>query len=56
MPAVSPQREDPVVRSSRREGLAALAVWLAAMLYCVLYCRAAELVTGAGVVSAARRI
>lgn len=32
------QREDPVVRSARREALAALAVWLAAMSYTVGYC------------------
>lgn len=31
-------REDPVVRSARREALAALLVWLLAMSYTVGYC------------------
>lgn len=31
-------QEDPVVRSARREALAALAVWILAMSYTVGYC------------------
>ncbi|HVA48576.1 MAG TPA: DUF997 family protein [Pirellulales bacterium] len=30
--------EDPIVRSGRREALAALVIWLAAMTYTVGYC------------------
>ena len=32
------ERDDPVVRSSRREALMALLIYLSAMLYTVLYC------------------
>lgn len=31
-------REDPIVRSSRREAIVALLTWLAAMIYTVGYC------------------
>ena len=31
-------REDPLVRSARREALVVMLIWLCAMLYTVLYC------------------
>jgi hypothetical protein len=37
---LTPSRDDPVLRSARREALVVLAVWLTAMLYTVGYCYA----------------
>jgi hypothetical protein len=35
---VSPPREDPLVRSSRREAALALGIWLVALAYTLTYC------------------
>src|SRR5262249_2760756 len=37
-PAVTPPREDTLVRAARREASLALGVWFVAMLYSVTYC------------------